>query len=86
MGLLAPCFPAGVPLAAPQVSYQAAFPLCEQSRSSCSSSSSRAPTLLSSQGGGYPKFPHWQGHWVIGTGRWWSHCPWRCSRTVEMWH
>jgi len=39
--------------------------------------------------------------WVLGTicsqkewqcirtdcpGRWWGHCPWRCSRTVEMWH
>ena len=26
---------------------------------------------------------------VIGTGcrgRWWSHCPWRCSRAVGMWH
>ena len=19
-------------------------------------------------------------------GRWWSHCPWRCSRTVEVWY
>ena len=29
------------------------------------------------------------GWWGIGTGcpgRWWSHCPWRCSRSVEMWH
>jgi len=27
--------------------------------------------------------------WGTGTGcpgRWWSHCPWRCSRNVEMWH
>jgi len=27
--------------------------------------------------------------WCIGTGcaeRWWSCCPWRCSRSVEMWH
>jgi len=26
---------------------------------------------------------------AIGTGcprEWWGHCPWRCSRTVEMWH
>jgi len=27
--------------------------------------------------------------WCIGMGcpgRWWSHCPWRCSRNVWMWH
>ena len=27
--------------------------------------------------------------WDIGTGcsgKWWSHCPWRCSRNMEKWH
>ena len=19
-------------------------------------------------------------------GQWWTHCPWRCCRTMEMWH
>ena len=28
----------------------------------------------------------WCGSGTGCTGRWWSHCPWRCSRTVEMWH
>ena len=24
--------------------------------------------------------------WHSCPGRWWSHCPWRCSRTVQVWH
>ena len=24
--------------------------------------------------------------WHSCPGRWWGHCPWRCSRAVEMWH
>jgi len=25
-------------------------------------------------------------HWYRLLRRWWSHHPWICSRTVEMWH
>jgi len=25
-------------------------------------------------------------HWRSCPGRWWGHHPWRCSRTMEMWH
>ena len=24
--------------------------------------------------------------WHSCPGRWWNHCPWRCSRNIEMWH
>ena len=36
--------------------------------------------------GSISSLKEWSG---IGTGcpgRWWSPCPWRCSRAVEMWH
>jgi len=36
--------------------------------------------------GNIPSQKEW---WRSGTGcagRWWSHCPWRHSRTVQMWH
>jgi len=25
-------------------------------------------------------------HFYEFPGRWWSHCPWRCSRNMETWH
>lgn len=25
-------------------------------------------------------------HWYTLPREWWGHCPWRCSRTMGMWH